>query len=39
MADQSELLANFMEMTKASEAEAKFFLEMSQWDLDVNIKS
>ncbi|KAI8881778.1 SEP-domain-containing protein [Backusella circina FSU 941] len=37
MADQSEILANFMEMTKASETEAKFFLEMSQWDLDTAV--
>ncbi|ORE11061.1 SEP-domain-containing protein [Rhizopus microsporus var. microsporus] len=37
MNNQSELVSQFITMTQADEAQAQFFLEMSNWDLQVAI--
>lgn len=36
MSDHSELLAQFVNMTSAPESQAQFYLEMSQWNLEVS---
>lgn len=33
MSDQSDSIAQFINMTQATEAQARFFLESTQWDL------
>lgn len=35
MSDHNELLAQFVSMTSASESQAQFYLEMSEWNLEV----
>lgn len=36
MNNQSELISQFITMTQADEAQAQFFLEMSNWDLQAS---
>lgn len=33
MSDQSDSIAQFINMTQATETQARFFLESTQWDL------
>lgn len=36
--NQSEAIDQFVSLTQATGSQAKFFLEMSNWDLQVGIK-
>lgn len=36
MSDHNELIAQFVSMTSAPESQAQFYLEMSEWNLEVN---
>lgn len=36
MNNQNELISQFITMTQADEAQAQFFLEMSNWDLQAS---
>lgn len=38
MSDRNELIAQFVSMTNAPESQAQFYLEMSQWNLEVQPK-
>lgn len=38
MSDHNELIAQFVSMTSATESQAQFYLEMSDWNLEVNRK-